>query len=86
MAYWQIGLEWDVWDLYAINTYTQPKIAGGGGAVRGTEGHPAAADYLASEKGHLLAKKALFPHGYWGGGGGSCAPPPARYGPDKANP
>ena len=33
---------------------TQPKIAGGG-AVRGSEGHPAADDDLASEKRHLLA-------------------------------
>ena len=33
---------------------------GGGGAVRGSEGHPANDDDLASEKGHLLAKRALF--------------------------
>ena len=32
----------------------------GGGAVRGSEGHPADDDDLASEKGHLLAKRALF--------------------------
>ena len=32
-----------------------------GGAVRGSEGHPADDDDLASEKGHLLAKRALFP-------------------------
>ena len=39
---------------------TQPNIAGGGG-VRGSEGYPAAAAAdLASEKGHLLAKRALF--------------------------
>ena len=31
-----------------------------GGAVRGSEGHSAAADDLASEKWHLLAKRALF--------------------------
>ena len=36
-------------------------FGGGGGAVRGSEGHPAADDDLASEKGHLLAKRALFP-------------------------
>ena len=36
---------------------TQPKIAGGG-AVRGSEGHPADNDDLASEKGHLLSKSA----------------------------
>ena len=44
----------------------------GGGAVRGSEGHPAAAD-LASEKWHLLAKRALFFHYYRGAA--------ARYGP-----
>ena len=33
---------------------------GGGGAVRGSEGDPADDDDLASEKGHLLAKRALF--------------------------
>ena len=37
----------------------------GGGAVRGSEGHPADDDDLASEKGHLLAKRALF-HDYRG--------------------
>ena len=47
----------------------------GGGAVRGSEGHPADDDDLASEKGHLLAKRALFSM-ITGGGG------PARYGPD----
>ena len=47
---------------------TQPKIAGGGG-VRGSEGHPADDDDLASEKGHLLAKRALFPTNTGGGGG-----------------
>ena len=31
-----------------------------GGAVRGSEGHPADDDDLASEKGHLLPKWALF--------------------------
>ena len=31
-----------------------------GGAVRGSEGHPADDDDLASEKGHLLAKRTLF--------------------------
>ena len=36
------------------------KLLGGGIAVRGSEGHPADADDLASEKGHLLAKRALF--------------------------
>ena len=39
----------------------QPKIAGGGGAVRVSEGHPADDDDLASEKGHLLAKKSALP-------------------------
>ena len=38
---------------------TQPKIAGE--ALRGSEGQPANDDDLASEKGHLLAKRALFP-------------------------
>ena len=33
----------------------------GEGAVRGSEGHPADDDDLASETGHLLAKRALFP-------------------------
>ena len=52
----------------------------GGGAVccLGSEGHPADEDDLASEKGHLLAKRALFPHDYRGGnyrGGGGV---PAR--------
>ena len=46
----------------------------GGGAVRGSEGHPADDDDLASEKGHLLAKRALFPRITGGGGGGSCPP------------
>ena len=45
-----------------------------GGAVQGSEGHPAAADGLTSENGHLLAKRALFPHDYRGGGNPS--PPP----------
>ena len=58
------------------------KLLGGGGAVRGSEGHPAADDDLASEKGHLLAKRALFPT--ITGGGGAAAPPcppppPTRY-------
>ena len=54
---------------------TQPKIAGGG-AVRGSEGHPADDDDLASEKGHLLAERALFSTITWGG---SCPPaPPPR--------
>ena len=44
--------------------------------MRGSEGHPAADDDLASEKGHLLAKRALFPRLP-----GGAAPPPARYGP-----
>ena len=38
---------------------TQPKIAGGGSPRFRTEGH-SADDDLASEKGHLLAKRALF--------------------------
>ena len=42
---------------HGIHGRTQPKIAWGG-AVRGSEGHPAADDDLASEKGHLLAKRA----------------------------
>ena len=46
----------------------------GGGAVRGSEGHPAAADDLASEKGHLLAKKGTFSTITPGGG---QLPPPA---------
>ena len=50
--------------------YTQPKIARG--AVRGPEGHPADDDELASEKGHLLAKRARFSTIT---GGGSCPPP-----------
>ena len=33
--------------LPVLHDRTQPKIAGGGGAVRGSEGHPAAADDLA---------------------------------------
>ena len=52
----------------------------GGGAVRGSEGHPVDDDDSASEKGHLLAKRALFPK--ITGGGGSCPPAPRyRYGP-----
>ena len=47
------------------------------GAVRGSEGHPAAADDLASEKGHLLAKRALFSTIT----GGQLPPPRYRYGP-----
>ena len=58
---------------------TQTKIVGGG-AVRGSDGHPAAD--LASEKGHLLAKRALFPT-ITGGGGQLPPPPPARYGPGE---
>ena len=47
----------------------------GGGAVRGSEGHPADDDDLASpEKGHLLAKRALYSTI-------PAPPPPARYGP-----
>ena len=49
----------------------------GGGAVRGSEQHPADDDDLASEKGHLPAKWALFPHDYRGGGA-------ARYGPGQS--
>ena len=44
----------------------------GGGAVRGSEGHPADDDDdddLASEKGHLLANRALFSTITVGGGG-----------------
>ena len=52
----------------------------GGGTVRGSEGHPADDDDLASEKGHLLAKMALF--STITGGGGAAPLPPARYGPD----
>ena len=44
----------------------------GGGAVRGLEGHPADGDDLASEKGHLLAKRALFSRITRG----AAAPPP----------
>ena len=60
---------------------TQPKIAGG--AVRGSEGHPPDND-LASEKGHLLAKRA--PAHFFSrlpGGGGQLPPlaPRYRYGP-----
>ena len=50
----------------ALHGRTQPKIAGG--AVRGSEGHPADDDDLASEKGHLLAKRALYPTITGGGG------------------
>ena len=42
---------------------TQPKIAGGGGSPRFRRAfikHPADDDDLASEKGHLLTKRALF--------------------------
>ena len=51
---------------------TQPKIAGGG-AVRGSEGHPPDDD-LASEQGHLLAKKGTFFHDYRGGAAAPLAP------------
>ena len=40
-----------------IGSVRSLKLLGGGGAVRGSEGHPAADDDLASEKSHLLAKK-----------------------------
>ena len=46
----------------------------GGLAVRGSEGYPAADDDLASEKGHLLTKRAVFPTII--GGGGHVTPPP----------
>ena len=46
---------------------TQTKVAGGGG-LRGSEGHPADDDDLASGKGHLLAKWALFSTITGGGG------------------
>ena len=54
----------------------RPKIVRGG-AVRGSEGHPVDDDDLASEKGHLLAKRALFSTITFGGG----QLPPVRYGP-----
>ena len=56
------------------------KLLGGGGVVRGSEGHPAADEDLASEKGPLLAKRALFSSITWGE-----LPPasPARYGPES---
>ena len=53
----------------------------GGGVVRGSEGHPADDDNLASEKGHLLAKMALYSTIT---GGGQLPPPPARYGPTRS--
>ena len=49
----------------------------GEGAVQGSEWLTAAADDLASEKGHLLAKRALFSTITRGAG---QLPPPARYG------
>ena len=51
---------------------TQPKIAGGG-AVRGSEGHPTDDDDLASEKGHMRRKKGTFFHDCRG----QLPPPPA---------
>ena len=53
----------------AMAVHSLKLLGGGGGQVRGSEGHPAAADDLASEKRHLLAKRTLLP-------GGSCPPPP----------
>ena len=41
---------------FTLHGRNQPKIARG--AVRGSEGHRADDDELASEKGHLLAKRA----------------------------
>ena len=55
----------------------QPKIAGGGGGVRGSVGHPAAD----GEKGHLLAKRVPFSHDYRGAGLPPPPPPRYRYGP-----
>ena len=48
----------------------------GGGAVRGSEGHPADDDDMASEKGHFFPQLS---------GRGAAAPcPSARYGPARA--
>ena len=44
-----------------VHGRTQGRGQRGGGAVRGSEGHTAVDD-LASEKGHLLGKRALFSH------------------------
>ena len=63
-----------------IHGRTQPEIVGGGGeTVRGSEGHPAADDDMASEKAHLLAKRTLFSTITRGQMPPPC--PPARYGP-----
>ena len=67
--YSALALSWR-WALRILHGRMQPKIAGGGGgAVRGSEGHPADDDDLASEKGHLFAKRALFSTITGGGGG-----------------
>ena len=69
-AYRHIGTSPNPVGLPTIHGRTQPKIFGR--AFRGSEGHPADDDDLASEKGHLLAKRALFSG--LPGGGGSCPP------------
>ena len=56
----------------------------GGGAVRGSEGDPAAATDLASGKRYQAParkKRHFFPQ--LPGGGGAAPLPPARYGPVK---
>ena len=55
------------------------KLLGGGGAARGSEGHPADDDDLASEKGTCSQKGHFFSRLP---GGSSPLLPPARYGPD----
>ena len=45
-----------VYISYSMAVRSLKLLLGGGGAVQGSVGHPAAADDLASEKGHLLAK------------------------------
>ena len=61
---------------------TQPKIAGGG-AVRDSEGHPAAAADLASEKGHLSTKRAERQKRFFSMiTGGQLPPPLGTRGPD----
>ena len=54
------------------------RLLGVGEVQKGSEGHPAADDDLASEKGHLLAKRTLFSTITGGRGGGQAAvhPPP----------
>ena len=60
----------------SLHGRTQPTIARGQSEVQ--KGTPADDDDLASEKGHLLAKRALFLT--ITGGGGSCPLPPPPLG------